>query len=39
MATAAQKMVKARANLMDNDKLSEEQRVIHVSLNDFRALT
>ena len=30
---------KAAQYLMDNDKLSEEQRVIHVSLNDFRALT
>jgi hypothetical protein len=30
---------KAARHLMDNDKLSEEQRVIHVSLNDFRALT
>ena len=30
---------KAAQHLMDNDKLSEEQRVIHVSLNDFRALT
>ncbi len=30
---------RAAQHLMDNDKLSEEQRVIHVSLNDFRALT
>lgn len=30
---------KAAQYLMDNDELSEEQRVIHVSLNDFRALT
>lgn len=30
---------KAAQYLMDNGKLSEEQRVIHVSLNDFRALT
>lgn len=30
---------KAAQHLMDNDKLSEEQRVTHVSLNDFRALT
>lgn len=32
-------LLKAAQYLLDNDKLSEEQRVIHVSLNDFRALT
>ena len=30
---------KAAQHLMDNDKLSEEQKVLHISLNDFRALT
>lgn len=30
---------KAAQHLLDNDKLTEEQRVIQVSLNDFRALT
>lgn len=30
---------KAAQHLLDNGNLSEEQKVLHISLNDFRALT
>lgn len=30
---------KAAQHLMDNTQLTEEQKVLHISLNDFRALT
>lgn len=30
---------KAAQYLLDNDSLPEEQKVLHISLNDFRALT
>ena len=30
---------KAAQHLMDNTQLTEDQRVLHISLNDFRALT
>ena len=30
---------KAAQHLLDNDNLPEEQKVLHISLNDFRALT
>lgn len=30
---------KAAQHLLDNDSLPEEQKVLHISLNDFRALT
>ena len=30
---------KAAQYLMDNTQLTEEQKVLHISLNDFRALT
>lgn len=30
---------RAAQHLLDNDNLPEEQKVLHISLNDFRALT
>lgn len=37
--TTCELLQKAAQHLLDNSNLPEEQKVLHISLNDFRALT
>ncbi len=37
--TTCELLKKAAQHLLDSDNLPEEQKVLHISLNDFRALT
>lgn len=37
--TARELLQKAAQHLLDNSNLPEEQKVLYISLNDFRALT